>query len=191
MAEAHGTVLVRASPRLIEQLDLQGSHIDHEAMLALFNAASVPAAKIKAALGARPRQYPLLNPEIYRREYLQRALALGALLVFRRGDVERPRSELHNNLSSLEHNVASKLQIANDMLDLGAFDLNAVCKGYGERHGTALALAAQNGLLPIVQRLLAMGADPMPGTDECALDAASSALGVMPHLEKETGNLCA
>ena len=63
--------------------------------------------------------------------------------------------------------MASKIRIANDMLDLATFDQNALCKGYGERHGTALALAAQNGLLPIVQRLLSMGADPMTGTDEC------------------------
>ncbi|HEU5137502.1 MAG TPA: hypothetical protein VFU13_20330 [Steroidobacteraceae bacterium] len=316
MAEAHGTLLVRASPGLVQLLDADGQRISHEAMLALLDAASVPRAKIKAALGVKRRAYPhegieqregfvsitlfgdewmkpmralvnhgrglecygrvdheygytelyamdgrdaryfgtinfesydaaqasqvmtgwrdcvpagvreqfpdlfvndlpdpgadagdtptarwqpvndedfaleirgvlringdLLTAGIYQREYLQRALALGAQLIYASGDAERPRSEFHYILTSLEHNVASKVRIANDMLDLAAFDLNAVCKGYGERHGTALALAAQSGLLPIVQRLLAMGADPLRGSDDCALDAAKSSLSFMP-----------
>ncbi len=130
----------------------------------------------------------LLNAELYQRAHLVRAHSLGVQLVYTRGGGSLPSSELHYVLSSLEHNVAQKTQIAVDMLDVFAFDLDQVCKGYGESTGTALNLAASDGLFEVVARLLALGADPMRDSDQCALDAARDSLAILPALDDEFEN---
>jgi hypothetical protein len=58
MAEASGTFLVRASPALVDQFNLEGSGLTRASMVALFEAAQVPAAETKKALGKRSGAWP-------------------------------------------------------------------------------------------------------------------------------------
>jgi hypothetical protein len=69
--------------------------------------------------------------------------------------------------------------VADDMLDLWTFDLNQECRGSGSA-GKALAPAATSGLLPIFQRLLSMGADPMFGTEGDSLEPECAYLAILP-----------
>lgn len=315
MAEASGTLLVRASPALVKSLDLEGSGLNRAAMVALFEAAQVPADETKAALGKRSRAYPhdgielregfvsiatngsewmkplqhlvrhgkelevygrieheyghlelyvmdgrgkryfgrinfesddaaevdrmatkwlsrvpaevqqkfpdlfvvdrpadtpaddtpserwqpasdadyfretdlgerylyrdLLDPDYYERAHLQRAKELGVGPTHRWEASDTPSSDLHSMLASVQHNVDFKIRVVNDMLDIWQFDLNQECRG-SMSVGTPLALAAYSGLLPIVQRLLSMGADPMFGTEGSALDAVKGLMEGLP-----------
>jgi len=126
----------------------------------------------------------LFMPEHYDKKHLQKAIDLGAQLVdpSPHGWRELPYSELVYVISSLEIDAQTKTRIVLDMLDCYEFDLGTVYQGYGNAYGTPLSLAADNGLLTVVNCLIKKGADPDFDGDYCALEAAKSTLNILPAI---------
>ncbi|AOE48783.1 hypothetical protein [Kangiella sediminilitoris] len=124
----------------------------------------------------------LLNPEIYETKYLKRALELGAQLVNPEphGWKKLPTSKLTDVISSLEIDADTKTKIAIDMLENYDFNLNTVYKVRSGKSGTALSVAAGNGLVDVVNKLIEKGVEPDFAGEHCPIEAAQKTLKVLP-----------
>ncbi len=104
----------------------------------------------------------LSDNQSYCFDHLRRAKELGAVLIdpHIKGSSRVPFCTLHYVIDNLEIESERKTQIVSDLLTLFEFDIDSICRGYGDRWGTALFLAAGEGLTKVVDLLLARGADP-------------------------------
>lgn len=99
----------------------------------------------------------------YSVDHLRRAKELGAVLIdpYTGKGGKAHFCTVHFIIDNPELESAFKTRIVKDLLDIFEFDVDAVCKGYGDTWGTALFLAAGEGLIGIVELLLMRGASPL------------------------------
>ncbi len=105
----------------------------------------------------------LYEEENYSIEHLRQAKKLGAVLIdpYIGSWPKVPSCTVHYVIDNIEIESEFKTRIVTDLLEIFDFDVDVICKGYGDCWGTALFLAAGEGLIGIVELLLARGASPL------------------------------